>query len=90
MADPAALGVAVAAAQAVALVGFPEATHILAQAIVHMSLAPKSRAVTDAIGAAIQDVSSGRTGTVPPIGEDTVSFRPVGHADFTYYRGDGV
>lgn len=90
MADPSALGVAVAAAQAVALVGFPEASHILAQAVVHMSLAPKSRAVTAAIHAALDDVTNGRTGPVPPIGDATVSFRPEGHGDFTYYRDGDV
>ena len=87
VADPTALPVAVAASQAVALVGFPEAAHILAHAIVHMSLAPKSRAVTSAVTAALADVTEGRTGDVPPIGEDTVSFRPIGYENFRYYRG---
>ena len=86
-ADPSALGVAVAAAHAVDLVGFPEATHSLAHAVVHLSLAPKSRAVTDAVWAAVDDVRSGRTGPVPPITDTTVSFRPVGHDGFSYYRG---
>jgi len=65
MADPTALGVAVAAAQAVEFVGLPEARINLAQAVIHLALAPKSNAVIRAIGAAADDVRSGRTGPVP-------------------------
>jgi putative ATPase len=65
MADPTALPVAVAAAQAVEFVGLPEARINLAQAVIHISLAPKSNAVIKAIGAAADDVRSGRTGPVP-------------------------
>ena len=87
-ADPTALTVAVAAAQAVALVGFPEAAHNLGHAVVHLSLSPKSRAVTEAVWSAISDVRDGRTGQVPPVTAETTNFRPVGMDDFTYYRGD--
>ncbi len=66
MADPSALGVAVAAAQAVEFVGLPEARINLAQAVIHLALAPKSNSVVRAIGAAADDVRSGRTGAVPP------------------------
>ena len=59
MADPTALQTAVAAAQAVALIGMPEARITLAQAIVHLALAPKSNAVITAIGAAMADVRAG-------------------------------
>jgi putative ATPase len=51
-ADPSALSVAVAAAQAVEHVGMPEAQFPLAQAAIHLSLAPKSDAAKRAIGAA--------------------------------------
>ena len=44
MADPSALQTAVAAAQAVALIGMPEARIILAEAVVHLATAPKSNA----------------------------------------------
>jgi len=44
MADPTALLVATAAAQAVALIGLPEAQLNLAQAVVHLATAPKSNA----------------------------------------------
>ncbi|HUF98388.1 MAG TPA: replication-associated recombination protein A, partial [Ilumatobacter sp.] len=49
MADPTALQVAVAAAQAVEHVGLPEAQLNLAQAVIHMATAPKSNSATLAI-----------------------------------------
>jgi putative ATPase len=66
MADPKALPQAVAAAQALELVGLPEAKLNLAQATIYLSLAPKSNAVIRAIGAASEDVRSGLAGAVPP------------------------
>ena len=65
MADPTALPVAVAAAQAVQLVGLPEGRLPLAQATVHLALAPKSNAVYRALGAASADVRAGLAGPVP-------------------------
>src|SRR5438105_7129589 len=65
MADPTALLVATAAAQAVQLIGLPEAQLNLAQAVVHLATAPKSNAVTRAISAAVQDVRAGQAGPVP-------------------------
>ncbi len=65
MADPSALPVAVAAAQAVEFVGLPEARLNLAQAVIHLSLAPKSNSVIKAIGAAQADVQAGQAGPVP-------------------------
>jgi putative ATPase len=65
MADPSALWTATAAAQAVERIGMPESQLILAQAVVHICLAPKSNAVTKAIGAAIADVQAGRGRGVP-------------------------
>jgi putative ATPase len=55
-ADPRALLVAVAAAQAVEHVGLPEAKLNLAQAAIYLARAPKSNASTKAIGAATRDV----------------------------------
>lgn len=66
MADPTALQTAVAAAQAVALIGMPEARLTLAQATIHLATAPKSNAVIEAISAAQQDVREGKIGPVPP------------------------
>jgi putative ATPase len=65
MADPTALGVAVAAAHAVEFVGLPEARINLAQATIHLALAPKSNAVIKAINAAAADVRAGLAGPVP-------------------------
>jgi putative ATPase len=65
MADPQALLVATAAAQAVQLIGLPECQLNLAQAVVHMATAPKSNTVTTAIGEAIADVRAGKGGAVP-------------------------
>jgi putative ATPase len=65
MADPTAIGVAVAAAQVVQLVGLPEARIALAQATIHLATAPKSNAVVVAIDAAMADVQAGQAGLVP-------------------------
>jgi putative ATPase len=65
MADPTALPLAIAAAQAVEFVGLPEARINLAQAVIHIALAPKSNAVIRAIGAAEADVKAGLIGGVP-------------------------
>ena len=66
MADPTALLTAVAAAQTVALIGMPEAQLTLAHATVHLATAPKSNAVTTALGAAMSDIRAGKAGLVPP------------------------
>ena len=66
LADPSALTTAIAAAQAVQLIGMPEARLNLAQAVIALSVAPKSNAVITAIDAAAADVRAGRIGTVPP------------------------
>ena len=65
MADPTALPTAVAAAQTVALIGMPEAQLTLAHATVHLATAPKSNAVTTALGAAMSDIRAGKAGLVP-------------------------
>jgi putative ATPase len=65
MADPTALLTAVAAAQTVALIGMPEAQLTLAHATVHLATAPKSNAVTTALGAAMNDIRAGKAGLVP-------------------------
>ncbi|GAA2360013.1 MULTISPECIES: replication-associated recombination protein A [Streptomyces] len=75
MADPTALQTAVAAAQAVALIGFPEASLTLSQAVIALALAPKSNAATVAIGAALADVRAGLAGPVP------------GHLRDAHYKG---
>jgi putative ATPase len=66
LADPTSLQAAVAAAQALEMVGLPEARLNLAQATIHLALAPKSNAVIRAIDAAQADVRKGDIGRVPP------------------------
>ena len=66
LADPTALQAATAAAQAVQLIGMPEARLALAQATIHLASAPKSNAVVTAIDAAMGDVRAGAAGSVPP------------------------
>ena len=64
-ADPAALGLAVAAAQACELVGLPECQLTLAQAVTYLACAPKSNASCLGIGEARRDVREGRLLPVP-------------------------
>lgn len=64
-ADPQAICVASAAAQAVERVGMPEAQIILSQAVSYMACAPKSNAAVNAIARAMDSVKRTRT-TVPP------------------------
>jgi len=65
MADPMALVVAVAAAQAVEHVGLPEAQLNLAQAVVHLATAPKSNRAAVGIWSAREDVRHGPSVEVP-------------------------
>lgn len=90
MADPSALQTAVAAAQAVALLGMPEGRLTLAHATVHLSLSPKSNAVTVAIGQAEADVRAGRIGVVPPHLRDAhyPGARDLGHGATYRYPHD--
>jgi putative ATPase len=90
MADPAALLTAVAAAQAVEFVGLPEARINLAQAVIHISLAPKSNAVIKAIGAADADVRNGLIGAVPAHLRDAhyPGAGKVGHGEGYLYPHD--
>jgi putative ATPase len=87
LADPSALTTAVAAAQAVQLIGMPEARLNLAQATIALAVAPKSNAVYTAIEAASADVRAGRIGQVPPHLRDAhyPGSKSLGHgASYTY------
>jgi putative ATPase len=64
-ADPDALSVAIAAAQAVEHVGLPEVRYALAQAAIYLSLAPKSNAAGLALSAAERHVREHGAGAVP-------------------------
>lgn len=76
-ADPQALQVAVAAAQAVERVGMPEAQIILAQAVTYIATAPKSNAACNAIYGAMDIVKNSQTAAVP------------GHLQDSHYKGAG-
>lgn len=90
MAAPSVLQTAVAAAQAVQLIGMPEAQLTLAQATIAAATAPKSNAVTTAIGAARADVSAGRLGLVPPHLRDAhySGAQQLGHGQGYQYAHD--
>jgi putative ATPase len=92
MADPTALQTAVAAMHAVAQIGMPEARIILAQAVVHNAMAPKSNAAYLAIGEAIADVRAGKGGPVPPHlrGSGYAGAARLGHGEGYAYAHDAV
>jgi putative ATPase len=91
LADPTALTIAVAAAEAVAFIGMPEGRINLAQAVIALALAPKSNAVITAVDAAIADVNAGRIGLVPPHLRDASypGARRIGHGkNYVYAHGE--
>ncbi len=65
LADSNALRVAIAAAEAVQMLGMPEARIPLAHAAVYIATAPKSNSAYAALDAAMQDVKEGKTLAVP-------------------------
>ena len=65
MAAPSVLQTCIAAAQAVQLIGMPEARLSLAQAAIAAATAPKSNAIITAIDGALADVRAGKGGEVP-------------------------
>jgi putative ATPase len=91
LADPTALTTAVAAAQAVALIGLPEGRLTLAHATIALAVAPKSNAVTTAIGAASADVRAGKVGPVPAHLRDAhyPGSKDLGHGTAYKYAHDG-
>jgi putative ATPase len=86
LADPTALPTAVAAQQAVELVGLPEAQIPLAHAAVHLATAPKSNRAYAALLAARKDVEEGRSLAVPKALRDThyKGARALGHEGYVY------
>jgi putative ATPase len=90
LADPTALTTAVAAAQAVQLIGMPEARLNLAQATIALAVAPKSNAVIKAIDAASADVRAGKIGQVPPHLRDAhyAGSKKIGHGTSYTYSHD--
>lgn len=64
-ANPTALMVATAAAEAVRMIGMPEARILLAQAAITVAVSPKSNASYMAVDTALNDVRTKNTGEVP-------------------------
>ena len=90
LADPTALPTAIAAAQAVQLIGMPEARLNLAQAVIALAVAPKSNAVISAIDAASADVRAGKIGAVPAHLRDAhySGAKKIGHGKRYKYSHD--
>lgn len=70
IADPQAIQVAVACAQAVERIGMPEARIILSQAAIYVALAPKSNSCYLAIDKALEDVKNRSIKSIPPYLQD--------------------
>ena len=89
-ADPAALPLAVAAAQACELVGLPECQLTLAQAVTYLACAPKSNAATIGIAEARHDVCEGRILPVPVHLRDKhyAGAQRLGHGEGYQYAHD--
>jgi putative ATPase len=90
MADPQALVIAVAAADAVQYVGMPEGRIPLAEAVVYLATAPKSNAAYMALDAAIADVRAGNFGRVPKHLRDAhyAGAKRLGHGKGYIYSHD--
>jgi putative ATPase len=65
LADPTALSLCMAARDAVDFIGMPEGNLALAQAVVYLSVAPKSNALYTAYGDVLQDVEQTAADSVP-------------------------
>jgi len=65
LADPQALALCMTARDAVDFIGMPEGNLALAQAVVYLSVAPKSNALYTAYGAVLQDVETTAAEPVP-------------------------
>lgn len=85
-ADPQAIQVAAACAQAVERVGMPEAQIILAHAAIYVACAPKSNSIVNAISEAMETVKERQTGAVPVHLRDAHygGARKLGHAGYQY------
>jgi putative ATPase len=90
LADPQAIRVAVAAQQAVHLIGMPEARIILAEATVYLASAPKSNSAYVAINKALADVRDTRNDPVPMHlrNAPTKLMKDMGHGEGYKYSHD--
>jgi len=85
-ADPRALSLAVATAQACELVGLPECQLNLAQMVIYLACAPKSNSATTAIAEARKDIQEGRLIPVPRHLRDShySGSEALGHTGYQY------
>ena len=92
VADPTCLTLAVAAADAVQFIGMPEGRIPLAEATIHLALAPKSNSVIVAIDAAIRDIRDGKFEPVPKHLRDAhyAGAQKLGHGRGYVYPHDVV
>src|SRR5205823_335795 len=90
LADPMALILAAAANEAAEFVGWPEAQIPLAEATIYIATAHKSNSAVMAIGAALEDVKSGRTLAVPEHLRDAhyKGAKRLGHGEGYNYAHD--
>jgi len=93
-ADPAALPLAVATAQACEIIGLPECQLNLAQTVIYLACAPKSNSATEAIFAAKRDVQEGTLIPVPRHLRDAhyKGSEALGHIGYKYAHDfkDGI
>lgn len=90
LAAPEVLQMTVAAAQAVALIGMPEARIILSEAVIAVATAPKSNAAYLAIDRALADLRTGKGGAVPAHLRDAhyAGAARIGHGEGYIYAHD--
>jgi len=90
LADPMALVLATAACQAAEVIGWPEARIPIAEAALYVATANKSNSVVKAIDAALEDVRSGRTLSVPEHLRDAsyAGAKRLGHGEGYVYSHD--
>lgn len=90
LADPQALVIAQAAADAVSFIGMPEGRIVLGEATAYLAMAPKSNRSYKAIDKAIADVRAGKAGTVPTHLRDAhyAGAKDLGHGKGYAYAHD--
>ncbi len=90
-ADPQALVIANAAAEATERVGMPECRIILSQAVTYLALAPKSNASYKAVNAAMDDIENNRIVPVPTHLKDAhyKGAKDLGHGEGYQYAHNG-
>jgi putative ATPase len=84
LADPSALGLAVAAFDTVANIGMPEARIALSQVTIYLALAPKSNSAYLAINKAMEEIRSGFLPAIPLHLRSSASARQGGETQYVY------